>query len=112
MKKRPWFFWIIIILALAGVLTDLLFSRGSLLRNLMIPVLVFVVVLLLYRYLPNRFRKQGQRNKIKIKPSVRTMEKVNAGKRTQTSTNKRKSYPFQVIEGSKGKNDDQQPKYH
>jgi len=35
-----------------------------------------------------------------------------APQRRSDSTPKRKSYPFQVIEGQKGKNDDGQPKYH
>lgn len=69
-------------------------------------VLVFAVIFLLYKYLP------GQSNRTpKIKPSVRTMAKT-ANARKQQTTGKRKAYPFHVIEGSKGKNEEEQPKYH
>ncbi|WP_440394884.1 hypothetical protein [Paenibacillus sp. SAF-054] len=80
----------------------------NLIKMLLIPFLVFGVVFLLFKYQPGRGKS---RKAPKIKPSARTMEKVAAAKKTHTA-GKRKHYPFQVIEGSKGKNDDQQPKYH
>lgn len=78
----------------------------------LIPVLVIGVVFLLYKYQPNR---QSRQNKPKVKPSRKTMEKVANSARKSTSgpaAKKHKNYPFQVIEGQKGKNDDQTPKYH
>ncbi len=90
MKRHAIVFWVAAALAVLGFFDRLLFDPMVLVRMLLIPVLVFGVVFL---------------------PSARTMEKVAAAKKTHTA-GKRKHYPFQVIEGSKGKNDDQQPKYH
>ncbi|KHF32476.1 hypothetical protein CM49_05249 [Paenibacillus sp. P1XP2] len=105
MKRHALIFWIAIGLAVLGIV-NIVFSGGSGLGNILVPLCVIGVVLLLYKFPPARYRK-----KPKVKPSARTMEKVAAAKRSQ-SNGKRKHYPFQVIEGSKGKNDDQQPKYH
>jgi len=42
------------------------------------------------------------------------MDKVSGISKSSSSpaSAKKKNYPFQVIEGKKGKNDDQMPKYH
>ena len=76
---------------------------------------------------------QANRKQPKVKPSARTMAKVKAqqgnyknvpksspfaktstpGRSTSTSGNKpKKNYPFQVIQGNKGKDDEEMPKYH
>lgn len=108
MKRQAVIFWIVIALAVIGLVGDVLFSNAKSLMNLLVPVIVIGAVFLLYKFPPTRFGKRP-----KVKPSPRTMEKYSAAKRSQQAKgNKRKSYPFQVIEGSKGKNDDQQPKYH
>ncbi|GIO55392.1 MULTISPECIES: hypothetical protein [Paenibacillus] len=106
MKRQAVIFWIAIVLAAIGLLGNILFGGAGSLMNLLVPLIVFGVVFLLYKFPPARYNKRP-----KVKPSQRTMEKYNASKRGQSSA-KRKNYPFQVIEGSKGKNDDQQPKYH
>lgn len=88
----------------------------SLLRNwltFLIPVALIVLVYVLYKYPPRRYRKGP-----KIKPSAKTAAKMAAENRrsansfTSSSKGKRKAYPFQVIEGQKRKNDSDQPKYH
>ncbi|MED5017549.1 hypothetical protein P9847_09575 [Paenibacillus chibensis] len=108
MKRHAIIFWVAMVLAVIGIVDMAFFDKGALIRLLLIPLLVIGVIFLLYKYQPRRAKKQ----KIKIKPSAKTMEKVAAAKRTNQTSGKRKHYPFQVIEGSKGKNDDQQPKYH
>ncbi|WP_322905399.1 hypothetical protein [Paenibacillus campi] len=77
---------------------------------------------------------QGGRKQPKIKPSARTMAKVKAqqgnykqvtksspfaktgtpGRSTSASggSKPKKHYPFQVIQGNKGKDDEEMPKYH
>ncbi len=76
---------------------------------------------------------QTNRKHPKVKPSARTMAKVKAqqgsyknvpksspfaktstpGRSTSTSGSKtKKNYPFQVIQGNKGKDDEEMPKYH
>lgn len=77
---------------------------------------------------------QGGRKQPKIKPSARTMAKVKAqqgnyknvsksspfaktnpsGRSNTTSTGSKpkKNYPFQVIQGNKGKDDEEIPKFH
>lgn len=66
--------------------------------RLIIPVTVFAVVFLLYKFPPSRFRVS--------KPSARSA----APDRLKTKSRSRKTVPFRVIEG--GKDDDNQPKYH
>lgn len=110
MKSQSISTWTVIVLAGVGLLSDILFNQFILLKNLLIPVIVFIVIFLLFRhYQPSRFKKHP-----KVKPSRRTMDKA-AGMRKGTSgssSKKNKEYPFQLIEGQKGKNDDQMPKYH
>ncbi|EHS56684.1 hypothetical protein [Paenibacillus sp. Aloe-11] len=105
MNRHAVIFWLTLALGAYGIV-DMVW-RGSLgfLMSLLIPVLVFTVIFLLYKYLPGRRSRSP-----KIKPSARTMAKT-ANSRKQTSS-KRKAYPFHVIEGSKGKNEEEQPKYH
>ncbi|MHA0855581.1 hypothetical protein [Paenibacillus sp. CMAA1364] len=101
--------WTVVVLAGIGLLTDILFNQFTLLKNLLIPVIVFVVIFLLFRYSqPGRFNKRP-----KIKPSNKTMNKVTLAKKTvsHSSTRKNKKYPFQVIDGQKDKREDP-PKYH
>ncbi|WP_136606322.1 hypothetical protein [Paenibacillus dokdonensis] len=107
MKRHALIFGVAVVLAVLGFAKLLLADPLQLIRTLLIPVLVFGVIFLLYKYQPGRRKSRATP---KVKPSARTMEKVAAAKKTHTA-GKRKHYPFQVIEGSKGKNDDQ-PKYH
>ncbi|CAM2810198.1 hypothetical protein PASE110613_02005 [Paenibacillus sediminis] len=109
MRMQAIICWIIIGLAALGLVTS--FYDGSFWMNLIVPFLVFGVVWLLYRY-PTRGYRTTLRKTPKVKPSSRTMEKVSASRSKPSS--KRKSYPFQVIDGHKGKrdSDDQLPKYH
>ncbi|MGF7048570.1 hypothetical protein J2T13_003078 [Paenibacillus sp. DS2015] len=108
MKRQFIIFWTAIILAVYGLITDMFVNF----RNYLILVLVIGVLFLLYKFLPKR---QPQQSKPKIIPSKKTMEKVASTARKSTTgpiAKKHKNYPFQVIEGQKGKNDDQTPKYH
>ncbi|WP_342424987.1 hypothetical protein [Paenibacillus sp. FSL L8-0502] len=106
MNRHAVIFWLTLALGAYGIVDMLWRGSWGFLMSLLIPVLVFVVIFLLYKYLP------GQSNRTpKIKSSVRTMAKT-ANARKQQTTGKRKAYPFHVIEGSKGKNEEEQPKYH
>ncbi|KAF6580213.1 hypothetical protein G9G54_08560 [Paenibacillus sp. EKM212P] len=106
MNRHAVIFWLTLALGAYGIVDMLWRGSWGFLISLLIPVLVFAVIFLLYKYLP------GQRSRTpKIKPSVRTMGKT-ANARKQQTTGKRKAYPFHVIEGSKGKNEEEQPKYH
>ncbi len=110
MKKQAILFWIVIALAVFNIL-DGLFGRRSLNPwDILVPFILVAIVFLLYKYPP---RKYKNKTAPKIKPSARTMAKVAAEQRRPAAGGgKRKSYPFQVIEGQKGKNDDELPKYH
>lgn len=83
-------------------------------QGLAIPVILIAVVFLLYKFPPRRFAARSGRGTPKVKPSRKTQAKVSGMRKSQSSPAKsRKQYPFQVIEGSKGKTDDEQlPKYH
>ncbi|MNP08611.1 hypothetical protein D3C76_1006880 [compost metagenome] len=110
MKRQAFITWTVIVLAGIGLLSDVIFYDFILLKNLLIPVIVFAVIFLLFRfYQPSRSKKHP-----KVKPSRKTMEKAPGIRKstTNSSSKKKKSYPFQVIEGQKGKNDDNTPKYH
>lgn len=100
MNRHAVIFWLTLALGAYGIVDMLWRGSWGFLMSLLIPVLVFAVIFLLYKYLP------GQSNRTpKIKPSVRTMAKT-ANARKQQTTGKRKAYPFHVIEGSKGKNEE------
>ncbi|AWB45113.1 hypothetical protein DCC85_13355 [Paenibacillus sp. CAA11] len=108
MKKQAVFFWIIIALAIIGIPEALSSTQG--LISILIPLILFGLIYVLYKYPPKKYQKTP-----KIKPSARTAAKLAQQRRTSSmssNTGKRKSYPFQVIDGNKGKNDEDTPKYH
>lgn len=107
MNRDALIFWSAISLAGIGFMSGGLHS----LTRLIVPLVLCAVLFLLYKYPPRRFARGGS-PKTKVKPSPRTMAKVAGLRKNQSASGKRKSYPFQVIEGSKGKNDEQLPKYH
>lgn len=101
-------FWIMIALAALGIVLNLFTTE------FLIPVIVVAVVFLLYKFPPSRYSKN---QRPKVKPSKKTAAKMAAKSNTRKSSSassKKKQYPFQVIEGQKGKNDppDDTPKYH
>lgn len=110
MKKQSILLWILGALVVIGIIDGLFVSGRFRPVDYLIPLILVAVVFILYKFPPGRFRRQRP----KIKPSARTMAKVAQAKRTSASAaKKRKSYPFQVIEGNKGKkSDDDLPKYH
>ncbi|MNI28382.1 hypothetical protein D3C76_115300 [compost metagenome] len=113
MKKQAIIFWFTILMAAFGVVAAI--GSGSIrLGSILIPIIIFAVVFLLYKFPPKKFQRGHSR--VKVKPSARTMAKIAAEKRgsanTQNHSSKRKHYPFQVIDGQKGKNDEDYPKYH
>ncbi|KKD53688.1 hypothetical protein CPY53_04465 [Paenibacillus polymyxa] len=106
MYRHAVIFWLTLALGAYGIVDMLWKGSWGFLISLLIPIFIFAVIFLLYKYQP------GQRKRTpKVKPSVRTMTKT-ASARKQQTTSKRKAYPFHVIEGSKGKNEEEQPKYH
>ncbi|WP_410514681.1 hypothetical protein PaeBR_10025 [Paenibacillus sp. BR2-3] len=112
MIRHALIFWSAVLLAVIGLVNGVMTSGLRSLTSLIIPLVLGVLLYLLYKYPPRRFAKNGSRSRTKVKPSQKTMAKVAGLRKTHASSGKRKSYPFQVIEGSKGKNDDQLPKYH
>lgn len=107
MNRQSIIFWAAVSLAAVGLISNFVMTFS--LTKLLIPVAMLIIIFLLYKFPPKRYRRA---KRVKIKPSVRTMKKVEAARRQQgASPAKRKSYPFQVIEGQKGK-DEQTPKYH
>lgn len=107
MKKQGIMFWVIVLLVGVGIIDSLFVSHRIPWSSIIVPVAVIGIVFLLYKFPPRKYRKAQP----KIKPSARTMAKV-AAERKPARSDKRKAYPFQVIEGQKGKNDDDLPKYH
>ncbi|MGG6309730.1 hypothetical protein [Paenibacillus macerans] len=107
MKKQGIMFWVIVFLVAFGIVDGLFIRHTIAWGGVIVPVAVVGIVFLLYKFPPRKYRKPQP----KIKPSARTMAKVNAERRPAAGE-KRKAYPFQVIEGQKGKNDDDLPKYH
>jgi hypothetical protein len=112
MIKHALIFWITVSLAVFGFVEGFLREPFSTLKGLMIPLAIIAFIYYAYKKGPGSYARGKSGSKIKVKPSQKTMTKVAGVRKTQTTPGKRKSYPFQVIEGSKGKNDDNLPKYH
>ncbi|OKP95819.1 hypothetical protein [Paenibacillus sp. P46E] len=113
MIKHALIFWITVSLAVLGVVTQFMMFGFRALTSLIIPLLLLGIVFYAYRSAKSGYGQGPGRSKTKVKPSQKTMAKVAGLRKTQpATTGKRKTYPFQVIEGSKGKNDEQLPKYH
>ena len=106
MRKGRIIFWTAISLAAIGLLSTFIDKNGINWMRLLPPFIVIGGVWLLYKFPPNKFK---QRKTPKVKPSARTMAKV--ANQSRPSGDRRKHYPFQVIEGQKGKDGDH-PKYH
>ncbi|GAB6929848.1 hypothetical protein JCM10914A_38310 [Paenibacillus sp. JCM 10914] len=111
MRRHAIIFWTAISLAALGCIYAI--TNPVFLRQLIIPLIIVGIVYLLYRFPPRRLSKRP-----KVKPSKRTAAKVatqNQPLRKNSHQGKRKQYPFQVIEGQKGKSGDSSddvPKYH
>jgi hypothetical protein len=109
MRRHAIIFWTVMVLAAAG-LVNMLMSNWI---SFVIPVALIALIFVLYKYPPQRFQKGP-----KIKPSARTAAKMAAMQQRSSSSarssaeGKRKHYPFQVIDGQKGKQDGDQPKFH
>lgn len=113
MKRDAVVFWSAIVLAAFGLIWGFRLKGLASLSGFIIPAIMFLALFLLYKFPPGRYRKSGSRSNVKVKPSPKTMAKVGGVRKSQPPAGKRKTYPFRVIEGSKGKNDDEQlPKYH
>ncbi|WP_238650206.1 hypothetical protein [Paenibacillus piscarius] len=112
MIRHALIFWITTLLALWGLVVDVM-ARGLMAFSfLIIPLILVALIYYAYKVGPGRMGGGPGRPRTKVKPSAKTMAKVAGIRKTSASPGKRKSYPFQVIEGSKGKNDEQLPKYH
>lgn len=73
--------------------------------QLLIPVAVFGVIYLLYKFPPG-----AAAAKAKTKPQQRYKASARKDQQQANRTKTRKNMPFRVIEG--GKDDDDLPKYH
>jgi len=113
MIRHALIFWISVCLAVFGLVTGITgYGFGWLFWSLLPPVLLVAILLFGYKLTQKKYVRGPDGARTKVKPSQKTMAKVAGVRKTQTAPGKRKTYPFQVIEGSKGKNDDQYPKYH
>ncbi|KUP21387.1 hypothetical protein [Paenibacillus sp. DMB5] len=113
MIRHALIFWISVILGVYGLVYGVTNFGFWWLFMQLLPTLILVGLLVFAYRLAMKGPSYGSgRSRPKVKPSQKTMAKVAGVRKTQTAPGKRKTYPFQVIEGSKGKNDDQLPKYH
>jgi hypothetical protein len=112
MIRHALIFWISIALAVLGLVTEVMVRGLGALSVFILPLLLLALLYYAYKVVPGRSTGGPGGSRTKVKPSAKTMSKVAGIRKTGASPGKRKSYPFQVIEGSKGKNDDQLPKYH
>lgn len=89
--------------------------------NLIVPIILIVVLFLVLRSTSGMSGRSY--NGPKVKPSARTMAKMNGSQKNSYKTTSsrpssshsskpKKNYPFQVIQGNKGKDDDEAPKFH
>ncbi|KWX70778.1 hypothetical protein [Paenibacillus jilunlii] len=113
MIKHALIFWISVALAVLGLVTRFMLVGFGALTSLIIPLLLLGIVFYANRSFKAGYGRGSGRSQTKVIPSQKTMAKVAGLRKTQSAApGKRKTYPFQVIEGSKGKNDEQLPKYH
>lgn len=112
MIRHALIFWITVSLAVLGFVIGILIEPFPTLRLLILPLVLLAIICYAYKKGPGKYARSSSGSKVKIKPSQKTLTKVAGVRKSQSPAGKRKSYPFQVIEGSKGKNDDQLPKYH
>ncbi|QSF43632.1 hypothetical protein [Paenibacillus tianjinensis] len=112
MIRHALIFWIAVSLAVLGLVTGIMdYGLGWLFWTLLPTLLLCALLIYAYRLTLKTPNGPG-RSRPKVKPSQKTMAKVAGVRKTQAAPGKRKTYPFQVIEGSKGKNDEHLPKYH
>ncbi|AIQ53843.1 hypothetical protein [Paenibacillus sp. FSL R7-0331] len=113
MIRHALVFWISVLLGAYGLFFGVVNYGLSWLFWELLPSFILVGLLYFaYRLIMKDQAYGSRRSGPKVKPSQKTMAKVAGVRKTQAASGKRKTYPFQVIEGSKGKNDDQLPKYH
>lgn len=114
MIRHTSIFGISLLLALVGIIDAFTSGDYSAFNGMLFPLLLVLVLFYVYKIAPGRAASGSgvSRSKGKVKPSQKTLAKLAGTRKTPSASGKRKSYPFQVIEGSKGKNDDQLPKYH
>lgn len=113
MIRHALIFWISIVLAIFGFVVEFILDPLHTLTRLILPLALLAFIYVAYKTGPGKYaNSNNSRSKVKVKPSQKTLSKVAGMRKAQATPGKRKSYPFQVIEGSKGKNDDQHPKYH
>lgn len=113
MIRHALIFWITVTLAIFGFVIGVLTAPFFTLSKLILPLVLLTIIYYAYKKMgPGKYARSSNGSKVKVKPSQKTMSKVAGIRKHQAAPGKCKSYPFQVIEGSKGKNDDQLPKYH
>lgn len=105
MRRRidPWFAIVLALMAI-GIVSSLM--NGGF-RAFIIPLTLVVIVFILYKFPPSRWRKPHNRSGYSPgRPAMREPERLRA-----KPANKRRDSPFTVIEGRKNK-DDEPPRYH
>lgn len=112
MIRHALIFWISVSLAVFGFVIGVLIEPLYTLSKLIFPLVLLAIVYYAYKKGAGSPARSSSGMKIKVKPSQKTMTKVAGIRKSNATSGKRKSYPFQVIEGNKGKNDDHLPKYH
>lgn len=98
MKRRiHWSVYTIAALLAIGILDGLLRNPGT----FIIPIIIFGGVFVLWKYPPNRWRKQPRQARSNPSPSGRA----------KSARDKRKPIPFKVIQGNKKDEKDSDPPY-
>jgi hypothetical protein len=105
MRSRipPWF---VIVLVIMGVGLAANLYKGSS-SSLLIPVILVVIVWLLYKFPPSRWKKPQSHGRSSGSSKNPDIIKANA----KAKAERRRSSPFTVIEGRKNK-EDEPPRYH
>ncbi|WP_411343028.1 hypothetical protein ACE3MZ_15385 [Paenibacillus sp. WLX1005] len=138
MRKSPAqtvFIGVMAVLALVGLVWGIyrmIFMPSTIDWSGIIVTLVLIGILI-FAFRSSAFQG-GARNQPKVKPSARTMAKIKAQQSNYKNVSKsspfaksgtpgknvsgsggnkpKKNYPFQVIQGNKGKDDEEIPKFH
>lgn len=83
------------------------FLRQGGYQSLLIPLVIVAIVFVLYKFPPNTWRKSAYRPPAGRPPSKPGPRAI----RANSKTDKKRTFPFTVIEGNKNK-DDEPPRYH
>jgi hypothetical protein len=102
-RIQPWFAVVLVFMAIG--LASRLYQGAA--QSLIIPLTLVVIVYLLFKFPPSRWKKlthRGHSSGTGRKPDISSTS-------AKVKSDKRRSSPFTVIEGRKNK-EDEPPRYH